>query len=425
MAEIRCPHCGEVFQVDESDYAKIVRQVRDEEFERQIRAQRNQLERLQAQALEAERAKAVSEATSRISRLEAQIAELKAQVRQSQDAVAVARSEERERMSRDVADRDRRIAELEAQAKAQSQAFQTEKRLAVSDATLELDRKLASREQTIRDRDDEIERLREQRARLNTKLVGESLEQHCENEFNKLRATAFQGVDFHKDTENVEGEDGRATKGDYIYRETTDDGVELLSIMFEMKNEEETASHHKRNADHLRKLDADRRKKGCEYAVLVSTLEPESELYNQGIVDVSWEYQKMYVIRPQFFIPMITILRNAARNSLEARRELAQMRQQNIDVTNFEEKLETFKTQFGRNVELAGKKFDAAIEEIDKTIATLQKVRANLVASEDYLGKANKRADDLTIRKLTYRNPTMKALLQGGGGGSVAPEQGE
>lgn len=412
MAEIRCPHCGEVFQVDESDYAKIVRQVRDREFERQVGVQRAQLEEAQQKTLEAERAKAASESAALAAKLEAEVAALKAQVSQAKDAANLARAEERERMTRQVVERDRRIAELEAKSEAQTKAFDAEKGLAVSNATLELDRKLAARDQTIRDRDDEIERLREQRARLNTKMVGESLEQHCENEFNKLRATAFQGVDFHKDTENAVGDDGRATKGDYIYREVTDDGVELLSIMFEMKNEEEGASHHKRNEDHFKKLDADRRKKNCEYAVLVSTLEPESELYNQGIVDMSWQYPKMYVIRPQFFIPMITVLRNAARNSLDARRELAEARRQDIDVTNFEEKLETFKSQFGRNVDLASKKFDAAIAEIDKTIDTLNKVRANLVATEDYLGKANKRADDLTIRKLTYKNPTMRALLQ-------------
>ena len=242
------------------------------------------------------------------------------------------------------------------------------------------------------------------RARLNTKMLGESLEQHCEIEFNKLRATAFQNAYFEKDTTNVEG-----TKGDYIFRELDADGNEVISIMFEMKNEEEEATHHKRNEDHFKKLDRDRTNKQCEYAVLVSLLEPDSELYNTGIVDVSYRYPKMYVIRPQFFIPIITILRNAARNANEYRHQLAEIQQQNIDVTNFENSLNDFKEKFGKNFETASRKFETAIDEIDKTITHLQKVRDALTSSERQLRLANDKAEKLTVKRLTRGNPTMKA----------------
>ena len=261
------------------------------------------------------------------------------------------------------------------------------------------------KDQTIRDREDEIERLRNQRARLTTKLIGETLEQHCEMEFNRWRSLGFRDAEFHKDNEVVGG-----SKGDYVFRETGPDGVEVVSIMFEMKSEEDASTERSRhkNEDFFRKLDQDRRNKGCEYAVLVSLLEPESELYNAGIVDVSYEYEKMYVIRPQFFIPMITLLRNAALNAVEYRRELAEIRQQNIDITRFEDALEDFKDKFGRNYESASRKFSAAIEEIDKAIARLQKVKENLTSSENQLRLANKKADELTIRQLTWKNPTMR-----------------
>ena len=265
------------------------------------------------------------------------------------------------------------------------------------------------KDQTIRDREDEIERLRNQRARLSTKLIGETLEQHCEMEFNRWRATAFRNAEFHKDNEVVGG-----SKGDYVFRERDEDGLEVVSIMFEMKNEDDAsaASSRHRNADFFRKLDQDRRNKGCEYAVLVSMLEPESDLYNAGIVDVSYEYEKMYVIRPQFFIPMITLLRNAAENSHAYRRELAEVRQQNLDITHFEDALEDFKERFGKNYDTASRKFQAAIDEIDKTISHLQKVKDNLTSSENQLRLANKKADELTIRKLTWKNPTMREKFE-------------
>ena len=255
----------------------------------------------------------------------------------------------------------------------------------------------------IRYKDEEIERLKDMKVRLSTKMVGESLEQHCETEFNRLRMTAFPNAYFEKDNDASEG-----TKGDFIFRECDASGNEVISIMFEMKNEnDETATKHK-NEDFFKKLDHDRRQKGCEYAVLCTLLEPESELYNAGIVDVSYRYEKMYVIRPQFFIQIITILRNAAMNSLQYKRELETMRNQNLDITRFEEKLLDFKDKFGRNYTLASDRFQKAIDEIDKTIDHLQKVKDHLLASENNLRLANNKLDDLTIKKLTWKNPTMQ-----------------
>ena len=259
-------------------------------------------------------------------------------------------------------------------------------------------------ETQIKDRDDTIERLRDMKARLSTKMVGETLEQHCETEFNRIRATAFPRAYFEKDNDARTG-----SKGDYIFRDSEETGTEIVSIMFEMKNESDETATKKRNEDFLKELDKDRTEKGCEYAVLVSLLEPDSELYNSGIVDVSHRYAKMYVVRPQFFIPIITLLRNAAQNSLKYKTELALVKAQNIDITNFENELDAFKTGFARNYELASKKFKTAIEEIDKTIDHLQKTKDALLGSENNLRLANNKADDLTVKKLTKGNPTMAA----------------
>ncbi|MGO5501091.1 DUF2130 domain-containing protein [Paratractidigestivibacter faecalis] len=451
MAEIRCPHCGEAFTVDETEYAQIVKQVRDAEFEKDI-AERVELVRQgQASAVEAAVAQANVRAQQQLSNARASlqgqlaekdalIAKLRSEVEQGKSAVDVVRlSVQREAdaklaaRDRDLAQSRQRIAELEAQAKAANQAFASEKALAVREATseqgekivalkgqvtaaqLERDQveaqlrqemaeKLGYKDQTIRDKEDEIDRLRNQRSRLSVKLIGETLEQHCEMEFNRVRMMAFPKAEFHKDNDVVDG-----TKGDYVFRELDDSGVEVVSIMFDMKNEDDNSTNRKRNEDHLKKLDKDRRDKGCEYAVLVSTLEPESELYNTGIVDVSYLYPKMYVIRPQFFLPLISLLRNAGRNAVEARRELEEIRQQNIDITGFEDALEDFKAKFGKNYETASKKFGTAIEEIDKTIDHLNKVKENLLSSERQLRIANDKAEGLTIRKLTWKNPTMKA----------------
>ena len=434
MAEIRCPHCGEVFQVDETEYAQIVRQVRDSEFTRELKAREQLAERERASAVEAAVARARQEALSDSAQKDAEIARLKARVKEGEDALALERARAEKSLAERLSERERQIAQLEAELKSREESFATEKALAVSEATGEqgqrivalegdlraaklereqveasLKRQMAEqasfKDQTIRDREDEIERLRNQRARLSTKLIGETLEQHCEMEFNRWRSLGFRGAEFHKDNDVVGG-----SKGDYVFREKDEDGVEVVSIMFEMKNEDDAsaASNRHKNADFFKKLDQDRRNKGCEYAVLVSMLEPESELYNSGIVDVSYEYEKMYVIRPQFFIPMITLLRNAAENAHAYRRELAEVRQQNIDVTNFENALEKFKDGFGKNYATASKKFGDAIDEIDKAIARLQKVKEDLTSSERQLRFANDKAEALTIRKLTYKNPTMR-----------------
>lgn len=434
MAEIKCPHCGEVFQVDETEYAQIARQVRDAEFQRELTAREQLAERERKSAVDAAVARERQDAERRMAEKDGELARLHAELERGQDALALARAAAEKDLAERLAASQQRISALEAQLEARESAFSTEKALAVTEATGEQDRRIAElegqvnaarlereqveaslrqqlteqaayKDQTIRDREDEIERLRNQRSRLTTKLIGETLEQHCEMEFNRWRATGFRHAEFHKDNEVVDG-----SKGDYVFREVDPDGVEVVSIMFEMKSEEDDSasrSRHK-NADFFRKLDQDRRNKGCEYAVLVSLLEPESELYNAGIVDVSYEYEKMYVIRPQFFIPMITLLRNAAENAHGYRRELADIRQQNIDITRFEDALEDFKDKFGKNYETASRKFQAAIDEIDKTIQHLQKVKDNLTSSENQLRLANKKADELTIRKLTWKNPTMR-----------------
>ena len=308
-------------------------------------------------------------------------------------------------MAQAAASAERERDEARSQLERERAVRESERRQLEASHALELEQQRKSSEEIVRYKDEEIERLRDMKARLSTKMVGETLEQHCENEFNRLRMTAFPHAYFEKDNDASQG-----TKGDYIFREATEDGTEVVSIMFEMKNEDDAsaATSRHRNSDFFKKLDQDRRNKNCEYAVLISMLEPESELYNSGIVDVSYEYEKMYVIRPQFFIPMITLLRNAAENAHAYRRELAEVRQQNIDVTNFENALEKFKDGFGKNYATASKKFGDAIEEIDKAIARLQKVKEDLTSSERQLRYANDKAEALTIRKLTFKNPTMR-----------------
>ena len=553
MAEIRCPHCGQTFTVDESEYANIVKQVRDAEFEKDVaarmelarqnqesavaaavaqaeqqaekrladaqakaqqellgaqRAHADELdklrERLQAEKSQADatiadltarveradgdcenaRLSAQGEAAQKLAEKDAELMKLRAQVEQAElkaqgaraeaeaqgarelaeakeaaaaelarakDAASKELAEAKDAAARDLAERegrlekrlseqagaistkDQRIAALEAAASSAQEAYESQKALAVAEAVGEKGRQIVElqgqvraaklereqveaslrqqmgeqlgyKDQLIRDKEDEIERIKNQRSRLSVKLIGETLEQHCEQQFNQVRMMAFPHAEFHKDNDVVDG-----TKGDYVFREVDDSGVEIVSIMFDMKNEDDNSTNRKKNADHFRKLDKDRRDKGCEYAVLVSTLEPESELYNTGIVDVSYEYPKMFVIRPQFFLPLISLLRNAGLNAVGARRELEEIKQQNIDITGFEDALSDFKEKFGKNYETASKKFSTAIEEIDKTILHLQKVKENLTSSERQLRLANDKADALTIRKLTYKNPTMKA----------------
>lgn len=529
MNEIKCPHCGKVFQVDERGFADILRQVRTAEFDKEIAQREGMLQEQNAQAVKLAVAKAQQDAQAETAQRDARIAELEtrlaaekrereqaekssqiehaneleaalakkqAEIVQLQADVKklsadhdaqnrIAKAEHERLLSDATAQRDAEIAALrqqissqesafkqqlelqvqqysqkiaadkaesarvaaeesaklqqtivaqKQQLESQTQQFRAEKELAVSEARAVAERQrdelaaqvklqearaaqeqaalrekmtneLAAKDELIKYKDEEIARVKEMKARLSTKMVGESLERHCETEFNKIRATAFPHAYFEKDNDVVDG-----TKGDFVFRETDPaTGEEVVSIMFEMKNEnDETRTKHK-NEDFFAKLDSDRKKKGCEYAVLCTMLEPENELYNEGIVDVSYRYEKMYVIRPQFFIPIISILRNAALSALQYKTELAEVRNQNIDITNFENSMEDFKTKFARNYDLASRKFQTAIDEIDKTIDHLQKTKEALLGSERNLRLANDKAQDLTIKKLTRKNPTMKA----------------
>lgn len=529
MNEIKCPHCGKVFQVDERGFADILRQVRTAEFDKEIAQREGMLQEQNAQAVKLAVAKAQQDAQAETAQRDARIAELEtrlaaekrereqaekssqiehaneleaalakkqAEIVQLQADVKklsadhdaqnrIAKAEHERLLSDATAQRDAEIAALrqqissqesafkqqlesqvqqysqkiaadkaesarvaaeesaklqqtivaqKQQLESQTQQFRAEKELAVSEARAAAERQrdelaaqvklqeaqaaqeraalrekmtneLAAKDELIKYKDEEIARVKEMKARLSTKMVGESLERHCETEFNKIRATAFPHAYFEKDNDVVDG-----TKGDFVFRETDPaTGEEVVSIMFEMKNEnDETRTKHK-NEDFFAKLDSDRKKKGCEYAVLCTMLEPENELYNEGIVDVSYRYEKMYVIRPQFFIPIISILRNAALSALQYKTELAEVRNQNIDIANFENSMEDFKTKFARNYDLASRKFQTAIDEIDKTIDHLQKTKEALLGSERNLRLANDKAQDLTIKKLTRKNPTMKA----------------
>lgn len=529
MNEIKCPHCGKVFQVDERGFADILRQVRTAEFDKEIAQREGMLQEQNAQAVKLAVAKAQQDAQAEAAQRDARIAELETRLaaekrereqaerssqlehaneleaalakkqveiaqlqadvkRLSADHDAenrIAKAEHERLLSDATAQRDAEIAALrqqissqesafkqqlesqvqhysqkmaadkaesaraaaeesaklqqtiaaqKQQIESQTQQFKAEKELAVSEARAAAERQrdelaaqvklqeaqsaqekaalrekmtneLAAKDELIKYKDEEIARVKEMKARLSTKMVGESLERHCETEFNKIRATAFPHAYFEKDNDVVEG-----TKGDFVFRETDPaTGEEVVSIMFEMKNEnDETRTKHK-NEDFFAKLDSDRKKKGCEYAVLCTMLEPDNDLYNEGIVDVSYRYEKMYVIRPQFFIPIISILRNAALSALQYKTELAEVRNQNIDITNFENSMEDFKTKFARNYDLASRKFQTAIDEIDKTIDHLQKTKEALLGSERNLRLANDKAQDLTIKKLTRKNPTMKA----------------
>lgn len=529
MNEIKCPHCGKVFQVDERGFADILRQVRTAEFDKEIAQRESMLQEQNAQAVKLAVAKAQQDAQAQAAQRDARIAELEtrlaAEKREREQAEKssqlehaneleaalakkqveiaqlqadvkklsadhdaenrIAKAEHERLLSDATAQRDAEIAALrqqissqesafkqqlesqvqhysqkmaadkaesaraaaeesaklqqtiaaqKQQLESQTQQFRAEKELAVSEARAAAERQrdelaaqvklqeaqsaqekaalrekmtneLAAKDELIKYKDEEIARVKEMKARLSTKMVGESLERHCETEFNKIRATAFPHAYFEKDNDVVEG-----TKGDFVFRETDPvTGEEVVSIMFEMKNEnDETRTKHK-NEDFFAKLDSDRKKKGCEYAVLCTMLEPDNDLYNEGIVDVSYRYEKMYVIRPQFFIPIISILRNAALSALQYKTELAEVRNQNIDITNFENSMEDFKTKFARNYDLASRKFQTAIDEIDKTIDHLQKTKEALLGSERNLRLANDKAQDLTIKKLTRKNPTMKA----------------
>lgn len=415
--EIKCPHCGEAFTVDESGYAAILNQVRDQEFQREVDARVSLAEKSREQEVALAVTKAEEALRAQIAERDGELVNLKAQlsVQQQQASmetqIAVQRAEAAAKDAQVAVERERddlrgKVERARDELEAQKTRAEAELARARAEAQAQLAEKLRAKDELIADREREIERIQDMRARLSTKMLGESLEQHCEIEFNRLRPTAFPRAYFEKDNEVVEG-----TKGDFVFRDFDEEGNEIVSIMFEMKNEADDSIHRKTNESHFKKLDADRRKKGCEYAVLVSLLEPDNELYAAGITDVSYQYEKMYVVRPQFFIPIITLLRNAALSSLQYRKELALVRQQNIDVTNFEDQLADFKDRFGRNYRIASERFAKAIDEIDKSIDHLQKIKEHLLGSERNLRLANDKAEDLTVKKLTRKNPTMKALL--------------
>lgn len=455
MHEIICPHCNKAFKIDEAGYADILKQVRDSDFEKQLHERLELAEQEKRNAVELATTKVASELEKAASVKDAEIKELKARldagevkqklavnealssVEKERDALAnELKQVKHEKQTNAQLAEARLVSELQKAAATKEAEIQTLKakldsneitqQLAITTAVskvekerdelkgdlerAQLEKQLAENslkdkyETQIKDRDEAIERLRDMKARLSTKMVGETLEQHCETEFNRIRAMAFPKVYFEKDNDARGG-----SKGDYIFRDLDEAGTEIVSIMFEMKNESDETATKKKNEDFLKELDKDRNEKNCEYAILVSLLEPDSELYNSGIVDVSHRYQKMYVVRPQFFIPIITLLRNAAQNSLKFKTELALVKAQNIDITNFESELDEFKSGFARNYELASRKFKTAIDEIDKTIDHLQKTKEALLGSENNLRLANNKADDLTVKKLTKGNPTMAA----------------
>lgn len=414
MNEIVCPNCKKTFKVDEAGFADILKQVRDHQFEDELTNRLALAENEKDSAVRLAEANVKNTLQEEIATKDKQLIELEAKSSAE--------------LAEKLADKEIKIAEMDFKIR----NAETEKKLEVSEATKEIEKerddlanvlkiketekelleksikeqfsnKLIVKDETIRMKDDEIDRLKDFKQKLSTKMVGESLEQHCEIEFNRLRATAFRNAHFEKDNDSSSG-----TKGDFIYKENDDEGNEIISIMFEMKNENDETATKKKNEDFFAKLEKDRNDKKCEYSVLVSLLEPDNELYNNGIVDVSYKFEKMYVIRPQFFIPIITLLRNAAMNSLKYKQELNLMRNQNIDVTNFEDKIIKFREGFAKNYESASNHFEKAINEIDKSIATMEKVKKELTTSENQLRLANQKAEGLTIKKLTHGNTTMK-----------------
>ncbi|MBE5783991.1 MAG: DUF2130 domain-containing protein [Clostridiales bacterium] len=393
MQEIKCPKCGEVFKVDEMGYAAIVKQVRDHEFSKEMEARVGQMAREKESAVKIARAEMENAYKDTLAQNAMEQLELEGKLRAAENEKQLAVERALSQKDKELAAKEKQIYEMTAQ-------METDRR-----ETILNEKSLReSYEHQLKMKDDLISYYKDFKARQSTKMLGENLEQHCEIEFNRLRATGFQNAYFEKDNDARTG-----SKGDYIFREYDESGLEFISIMFEMKNEaDQTVTKHK-NEDFFKELDKDRREKKCEYAVLVTMLEADNELYNSGIVDVSHKYEKMYVIRPQFFIPLITILRNAARNSLQVRQELAVIRSQNIDISHFEEDMNDFKEKFSRNYRLASEKFHKAIEEIDKTIDHLQKTKEALLSSENNLRLANSKAEDLSIKKLTRNNPTMAA----------------
>jgi hypothetical protein len=415
MNEIICPNCKKAFKVDEAGFADILKQVRDHQFEEEI------LKRLALAEKEKENAVKLAEAYIRnasqeqIAKKDQELAELKAKNKAELSQILFQKENEllQFKAKIDNAEVEKKLAVTEATKIIEKERDELANAVKIKETEKELLKKslneqhlseLKEKDAIIKHKDEEIALRKDMKLKLSTKMIGETLEQHCETEFNKLRATAFQKAYFEKDNDIRS-----SSKGDFIYRENDDAGNEIISIMFEMKNEGDETATKKKNEDFLKELDRDRTDKKCEYAVLVSLLEADSEYYNSGIVDVSHRYPKMYVVRPQFFIPIITLLRNAAMNSIQYKAELALVKSQNIDITNFESKIKIFKEGFARNYELASRKFKDAIDGIDKTIKELEKTKAALLSSENNLRLANQKTEDLTIKKLTHGNPTMKA----------------
>lgn len=386
--EIKCPKCGTIFTVDESEYATLLEQVRTKEFDASVKKETDRIMRDMKKDAELAAMKAAAENASIVAQKDTYIAELKAKLEHENENLTY-------KIEKAVSEKEKEIYELKSAIQTSENQYNEAKRLIVSQYEKELEMK-----------DETIAYLKDYRTKLSTKMVGEDLEQHCENKFNEMRMVAFPRAEFGKDNDAKTG-----SKGDYIYRETAEDGTEILSIMFEMKNEMETTATKHKNEHFFAELDKDRREKKCEYAILVSMLEQDSELYNTGIVDVSYKYEKMYVIRPQFFIQIISILRNAALNSLKYKQEAEMVKRQNIDVTNFESELNEFKDKFGKNYKDASDRFSNAIDEIDATIQHLMKVKDNLLKSEKHLTAAERKLDTLTIKKLTSGNATMKAMF--------------
>ena len=411
---VQCPSCHEVFKVDDTVYTDIVKQVRDQQFQEELRSRLAAVEKEKHAALQLNAAELQQRFQQQLAQKEQELSAMKhknaadllkeaaqrdAQINALQAKIAAAETEKKLALSEAVhaveKQRDQLVNDLRNK--------DTERELLEKSLQEQFKNTLAHKDEALKLKNDEIDRLKDFKQKLSTKMIGETLEQHCEMEFNKLRATAFQQAYFEKDNDASAG-----TKGDYIFKESDVHGNEVVSIMFEMKNENDTTATKKKNEDFFAKLDKDRRAKGCEYAVLVSLLESDNDFYNTGIVDVSYKYPKMYVIRPQFFIPIISLLRNAGMKSLEYKAELTMMRNQNIDITNFEDKITDFKNGFARNYDLASRQFKTAIDEIDKTMSHLQKTKDALLSSVNNLRLANNKATDLTIKKLTYNNPTMK-----------------
>lgn len=425
MNQIKCPHCGEVFTVDESSYTEILNQVKNEAFEQELHLKLESMKVKHEKELLEKETLVKEQLNQQLNQKALEVEQLKHQLETSNQKTLNEVLKKEAELNQLLNQKEQTLKALEnkieltkKEAELQSQTLLSNKEKELQDlkTNLELQQKQHTIEQSnmtqkyqdqLKLKEEELQQYKDFKMRQSTKMIGESLETHCENAFNSIRTTSFPKATFGKDNDASSG-----SKGDYIYRELDDQGVEVLSIMFEMKNEADTTATKKKNKDFFKELDKDRHEKKCEYAILVSLLESDSELYNSGIVDVSYEYEKMFVIRPQFFIPMISLLRNASLNALKYKQEVALIKEQNTDITKFEEELETFKSSFSKNYELASRKFKTAIEEIDKTITHLQKTKDALLSSENNLRIANNKADDLTIKKLVKNNPTMQAKFE-------------